>query len=150
MDDELQALTDFLRQHWDTYSLEALRAQLIAQGHDEQLVGTAILRVRAEHEAAVQADENASKGVRRSAIMANVIVVLTVSVLGFYAGLSNLPNPWWLLLFAPLLELALGAVFQRRGQKPAGRALIAVALYSLVPMICYSVLVGLCVQGVQG
>ena len=150
MDGELQALADFLRRHWDMYSVEALRKQLIAEGHDERLVGTAIARVSSEREARRREEDTTIRDARGSAIVANVLLVVIVSVWGFLAGLGNLPNPWWLLIFAPLLELAIGSWLQRHGSERIGMALIVTATYSLVPMSIWAVLVGLCVQGVQG
>jgi hypothetical protein len=146
---DLQPLIDFLRRHRDTYSVDALRKRLIAEGRDERLVDAAIGRLRSEDEAAWATTE-AARSARNSVIAANAILVVIVLALGFFAGLNNYPNPWWLLVFAPLLELALGAWLRRRGQAEVGGALIRAALISFIPLGLVSLLVGVCVQGVQG
>jgi hypothetical protein len=147
---DLQPLIDFLRRHRDTYSVDALRKRLIAEGRDERLVDAAIRRLRSEDEAAWATTE-AARSARNSVIAANATLALIVGVIGLYAGLEgNLPNPWWLALFAPALELVIGAALRYRGHETVGRALVITALYSLLPMAVWSALVGLCVRGVQG
>ncbi|MBC8077213.1 MAG: hypothetical protein H7Y32_14140 [Chloroflexales bacterium] len=141
MDDKLQALIDFLRQHRGTYNTEALRAQLLAQGHDEQLVEAALVQVRAEL---------VTRDLRSRTIAANVVIAMLTSVLAFFAIGANTPNPWWLLIFAPLLELMIGGVFRARGHTQIGTALIYTSLYSLVPMAAYALFVRSCVIGFGG